>query len=529
MRTNPSAWLKQLAPVRSTRADPMAAGTSDDLRRRSFLVLALPIVGAAIALHLFRIAGLPMGFYPDESSIGYNAWSIAGSGRDEHGVEWPLYFRAFGEYKNPVYIYFVALLYKLVGFSEWTTRFASAVCWFVGSAFLFALGCRLFRERAARWYLLICLGFTPWLFSLSRVSFELISVYPLLAAHLWAIHRAWEDKSPFWAAFSGISIGLAFYAYSTFRLLGFLYVLIVLICYADKRYWRLLVSFLAVVAATLAPLVIYLQEHASNLTGRFGTLTYLRDPSLSLVGKAQIFIDRYLDYFGPTFLALHGDPNRRHHTGYGGELLLPTAVLLFAGLAYGIVRRGKHCDRFVLVLIAGLLVSPLAAALTLDHYHSLRAFSLVIFAVLLSTAGLQWIQHRLGERVALVLVVATAVHAALYVWNYFAVYPAASVRAFENYGFKQALERATTIATGRVVIDSADNQPYISALFLGALMRSDRKPTVIIGGRDDVRPGDAFIFADPSFAYRRDGLPANGLYAIQGVDDIHKAPTAPLD
>jgi len=86
--------------------------------RRAYRWALAIVVVVAIATHIARIADLPMGFYPDESSIGWNAWSIATTGHDEHGTAWPLYFRAFGEYKNPVYIYFLALVYELFGFSE---------------------------------------------------------------------------------------------------------------------------------------------------------------------------------------------------------------------------------------------------------------------------------------------------------------------------------------------------------------------------------------------------------------------------
>ena len=79
-----------------------AAGT----RRTRFSValLAALITLASLVGHTYRIATLPEGFYVDESSIAYNAHLIAQSGHDEHGVAWPLYFKAFGEYKNLLYI-----------------------------------------------------------------------------------------------------------------------------------------------------------------------------------------------------------------------------------------------------------------------------------------------------------------------------------------------------------------------------------------------------------------------------------------
>jgi 4-amino-4-deoxy-L-arabinose transferase-like glycosyltransferase len=135
----------------------------------AFVLLAAAIALASVVAHTWHIATLPSGFFVDESSIAWNAHLIEQSGRDEHGVPWPLYFKAFGEYKNPLYIYLLALLYKVFGYSELVTRLDSAFCWALGSGFTYLLGQRLFPDRTSRLYVMLCLGFTPWLFSLSRV------------------------------------------------------------------------------------------------------------------------------------------------------------------------------------------------------------------------------------------------------------------------------------------------------------------------------------------------------------------------
>jgi hypothetical protein len=63
-----------------------------------------------VALKLLGLGSAPPGLYNDEASIGYNAWTLAHHGVDEHGVAHPLFFEAFGEYKNTVYIYALAPL-----------------------------------------------------------------------------------------------------------------------------------------------------------------------------------------------------------------------------------------------------------------------------------------------------------------------------------------------------------------------------------------------------------------------------------
>src|SRR6266446_382237 len=78
------------------------------------------------ALYTYEVTRNPAGFFVDESSIAYNAYTISQSGQDEFGNSWPLYFRAFGDYKNPIYIYLLAVLFKLTGPSILTARLLCA-------------------------------------------------------------------------------------------------------------------------------------------------------------------------------------------------------------------------------------------------------------------------------------------------------------------------------------------------------------------------------------------------------------------
>ena len=68
---------------------------------KTFPVLSfLFILTLATFLRLYRLKDNPAGFFCDEASIGYNAYSILTTGKDEWGQPWPLFFRAFGEYKK---------------------------------------------------------------------------------------------------------------------------------------------------------------------------------------------------------------------------------------------------------------------------------------------------------------------------------------------------------------------------------------------------------------------------------------------
>ena len=448
--------------------------------------------------HFLRLDSLPMGFYVDESSIGYNAHLIALSGVDEHGVRWPLYFQAFGEYKNPLYIYLLAGFYRVFGYSLWATRALSGCCWLVGSLCLFELARRLFVDSRTRLYVALCLAFTPWLFSLTRVSYEFVILYPLLAAHLLALYRGFEEGSPRWALVAGVAIGLCLYAYTAFRLLALLYAVAVLLCYRSRQYRKVQVPFIFGAGICAIPFAIYAFDHFSNLTARFKQTTYLRDPTLSVLQKAWLFIEHYASYFGPSFLALFGDPNRRHHTGFGGEFLLTTVILLVMSV---VALARDRSSRFKIYLLVGVLLTPVAAALTTQFYNSVRTYSMIAFVVMLSAYELR----SLSPSVARGVVALTAFCAALYVGQYFYFYPPYSAVAFENYDFKGTLNEALNRSPTRIVLSSTGNQPYINLLFFGSLFGT-RVP-LQIGTSDDLRPGDIYIDYDPKHG-------TNGLYWI---------------
>nr|MDQ3747153.1 hypothetical protein [Acidobacteriota bacterium] len=90
------------------------------------VLLAAAACALALALYSRDVPANPPGFYIDESSIAYNAETIAQTGADEYGTPWPLFFRAFGDYKNPTYVYLLAAVFRLTGPSVAVARLFSA-------------------------------------------------------------------------------------------------------------------------------------------------------------------------------------------------------------------------------------------------------------------------------------------------------------------------------------------------------------------------------------------------------------------
>src|SRR5688572_21973255 len=91
-----------------------------------FLLSLAAILTLAAGLRIYNVGNNPPGFFADEASFGYNAYTILRSGTDEHGAPFPLFFRAFGEYKLPIFTYALTPFITALGLSETAVRLTAA-------------------------------------------------------------------------------------------------------------------------------------------------------------------------------------------------------------------------------------------------------------------------------------------------------------------------------------------------------------------------------------------------------------------
>jgi hypothetical protein len=57
----------------------------------------------------------PPGFFADEASVAYDAQGIETDGRDAHGVFLPVIFQSFGTWRGSMFIYVMAVVFKIFG------------------------------------------------------------------------------------------------------------------------------------------------------------------------------------------------------------------------------------------------------------------------------------------------------------------------------------------------------------------------------------------------------------------------------
>gem|GEM_PF-468683 len=353
----------------------------------------LPLIFAgvllAFALYAYGVPARPPGFYTDESSIAYNAHTISQTGRDEYGETLPLFFRAFGEYKNPTYVYLLAALFRLTGPSIFTARLLSASLGCVAALLLGLLAARTARSTRTGVAVTASALLTPWLYESSRLVFE-VAAYPLaLALFLLALRRASERARWTWTDIAALASTLALltYTYSIGRLLAPL-LAAGLFIFAARGRLRFVLLTLTAYALTLVPALVFHLHHPGALTARFQLLTYAT-PRSSTVDVIAGFLHQYFINLSPWRMLLTGELNIRDHVPDVGALLAPTLALAVAGLI--LILRSRRGDAWWRFCIYALLASVVPASLTRDEFPQLRLIAVPVFLHLLTAPAWSWL------------------------------------------------------------------------------------------------------------------------------------------
>lgn len=417
---------------------------------KRFLSKTLPILLLLFTLvlglwmHQWNMGYVPLGLFSDEASIGLNAATIEQFQTDEFGHPWPIFFEAFGEYKNPIYIYATAGLLHYVPLSDVSLRGVSFL-FFAAALTLWAW--LLLHAFRSTWLALagtVMLALTPWLFTLSRVSFEAISFVFLYISLLTAIFFFFDkQKGGFFRGLGvGLIAGIAWYSYTTARLLVPMTLLMSFLVYVGHAKHRTWVSTTLGFITTLIP-AIYLYFHDPVvLFGRFTGLSFLYDPTLSNWDILKQFLQNYWSYFSPEFHLWFGDPNLRHHSGYGGMSTMIVYISMYAGILCALcnVSLSKR-SQFKNLILLELLIAPVAASLT-EPSHTIRVIHMIVPCIYIALYGVQTFRFHSANVIKIltpVLVFLILFETSGYINHTLRVYPHISVRHFLTFGLREAI------------------------------------------------------------------------------------------
>lgn len=446
-------------------------------------LLLLGILALAGIIRVYNLRDNPAGLFCDEAALGYNAYSILETGRDENGVRFPLYIWSFGGYKNPIYIYTAIIPIALFGLDEFSLRLTSV---FFGLLTIWGVYLLLSEilDRKAGLVAALLLAVTHWHIHFSRIAFELVSLPAFFVLGFYFLVRGVKRKKNWCWYVSAVFFGLCFYAYAPSKLQVPLFLLGAAIIYI-KEVWRRKIGFLlalAVFALTVAPSLHFSYKNKARAQRYFKSTSIFRNENDT--GKlASTFWKNYRAFYDREFLFEdQRDPVIRHSVrnfGVYPRYFLPLSLL---GLLFIFVRR----DRNMFLVLIWLALYPAAAGLMTEIPSASRSFIGVpvlpiicgygLYCVFTLVGGIRWRWVAFGIEGAILLAVGYYLidDLRLYLHEYFVKYPkysAAGMGGFQH-GYRDAIRYMESRRDDYdllMLTTTSTHQPYIFALFYSGM------------------------------------------------------------
>lgn len=475
----------------------------------------------AFFLRFYKLGEIPFGLYQDETAIGYNAFSLLETSRDEHGQFLPLYFKSFGDYKLPVYIYLTTIPVKFLGLTGLAVRFWSA---FFGSLTVifvyFLLRLSLARKTIALFATLL-LAINPWHLHYSRATFEVSLSLFLFVLGAWLFQLAFVKKRNTLFVLAVVSFVLVVYTYNLTRLLAPL--LLLIFCFVHystvKKIPKKIIVLSGIVAFVLLIPFLISFFSAGGVGSARGTLILtsavvqakileFRSYLVSLPRLFPIlFFNRWISsfwqyllnlasYLSVPFFFISGSSHGCHGIGNFGQFYLFELPLII----FGIIGMVKEKVKSFSLWAWWALVTIAVASLTREAPHATRSFFLILPLVIFSAYGLfyflLWLKSlkKLVKRVAVGLIFISLVIYSLvfYFTSYYVRFPifyASSWRAADKELALYLKDRLQDF--DKIILDQSVGLVYSSILFYQRYSPKEFQETVVW------TPDDSEGFSEP--------------------------------
>ena len=423
----------------------------------------------------------------DEASLGYNAYSILKTGKDEYGQFLPLILKSFGDYKPGLYIYLTIPFVFLFGLNELSVRLPSIILGSLTPLILYYLIISI-NSKKNKLALLsaLILAITPFHIHFSRCAWETnILTFELVLASLF-FNKFINNNKKANLLISSLIFGLSLYTYQSAKLISLLIILCLFFLNFSKI-WKQFHKF----SYFVFPLVIFslpilygilfssdssrLQvlsifsyprsQTESQLITNYSNPTSFSVFNNNLIFFSRTIIYRYFNHFSPKFLFFQGDwQNPRHSTIYTGALLLPSLLFLPLGLI-----SFKSKSKTDLFFLLWLLISPIPSALTRDSISAVRSANLAIPLTYFTSLGIIYFFSKIS-RYKNILLFIFVIGYLLSFFYYSDLYLNHNLKIKTDnhlYGYKQAINyiNQNKINYQTIRLSDSYNQPYIFYLF----------------------------------------------------------------
>lgn len=426
-------------------------------------ILILLVLILAFSLRINRVTEIPPSLNWDEVSIGYNAYSVLKTGKDEWGQMFPLHFRSYGEYKLPVQIYASIPAIAIFGLNEFGVRITPVIYGTLTVLVVYFLASLFFSNKLVGLFSAFLLAISPWHIQLTRASFESsFAVFWVTLGMLFLVKGFEKSK---WWTFSLIPFVLSIYTYNSARVFTPLFLVLTFFLYKKDvlKNIKVFILCLFLFVLSLIPLLMFLTS--GEATARLKLVSIVDDPGFVLrINEARgestlprpfprlihnkithftyVFGKNYFTHFTPNFLFTNGAGHKQHHVQGIGELYMFQAPLLVIGLLYLFKKKNKYTK----LLVYWVLLAFVPVSITGDSIpHALRTLIAVVPYQIITGYGFFEIYNMLENkkmfRKIIFLFTALVMFFSIrsYLNNYYKTYPNLYSRDWQ-YGYKQVIQ-----------------------------------------------------------------------------------------
>lgn len=476
----------------------------------AFLFLAILCI--AVFFRFYKLGDIPGSVNRDEASLGYTAYSLLKTGREEHGVLWPIQIESFGDWKLPGYVYTLIPFIAVFGLEDWVVRLPSALSgigvsvlgFFLMKILLensFFLKNEKVNRNTSTSVALISFFFLaifPWEIHFSHVAYEAhLALFFLLCgiiSFLSAEEKHWRY------ILATFFFGITLFTYHSYQVLSPLIGIGLLLW--QKKYFlskwhtsqslKKAIIFSGVLCAGFVILLLRSGSETANET-KFQGLSIFSPSGYELqqASERKLFDDmnsleaklyanklveplfqlqtNILKLVSSEFLFLSGGNNRAHNISGIGNLYPISALFLVIGLLL-FYKEKKPWQMFVLFWIVFACVAPL---ITFESNHTTR-FSPGFFPLtLVSAYGFYYFLeetflNQVFWKKSIFIVVSlwsifTVVH---FLTTYFVLFPKRDIDGWA-WHYKKIALYADAVAGeyDRVNMQGESSSPYIFLLY----------------------------------------------------------------
>lgn len=461
-------------------------------------VILIFILLLGVVLRFYNLGVVPPGPNWDEAALGYNAYSILKTGKDEYGISFPLSLRSFDDYKPPLYMYVTIPSIRIFGLNLWAVRLPSVILglFAILGTFFLIKSLIYYSPKFRQVYLLPFLGslllaISPWHLQFSRMAFEANLGITLT---IWAVvFFFWGFTRGIFFSISALFFSLTIYAYHSQRVFSPLLVFLLGVVFFKSLQTKKMMVFLAIIVGVLAVLPLFsVLTDSTTLTRLKGTSALADQTKLlersayklrrdresgNIVGmifdnRRVVFIQKllegYVSHYSLNWLFIQGD-NARHHAPGMGLLYLVELPFFLLGLFV----LARHGNKMKWVVFGWMCIAPIAASPTTELPHSIRTLVfLPSFQIVIALGLWRFLEYTRKQKNILkiglpcVLLSAGVLNFTYYLDQYF-VQQNREFSKYWQYGYKDAVSYAKAHYSEyeKIVVSTKLEQPHMFFLF----------------------------------------------------------------